>query len=124
MSARPPSHETTKVFIACSGLGRIKRGFEKFAGNCFEQVHSHPQLDVTLFKGGGEPAPRNVPLVNLSMHDLAHPISLGIREAAGQKRTAIAAYRSQIDPAILPPAFLKRFRSHTELFFRTPPQPR
>ena len=43
-----------KIFIICSGLGHIQRGFESFAQECFETLLKESSLDITLFKGGGE----------------------------------------------------------------------
>jgi 1,2-diacylglycerol 3-alpha-glucosyltransferase len=44
----------TKVFIACTGLGRVNRGFESFTQECFDAIKSSPYLSVRLFKGGGK----------------------------------------------------------------------
>jgi len=46
--------EMIKIFIICSGLGHIQRGFESFAQECFETLLKESSLDITLFKGGGE----------------------------------------------------------------------
>ena len=43
----------TKVFLVCSGLGKINRGFESFTQECFVALSSVTKLEVTLFKGGG-----------------------------------------------------------------------
>ena len=43
-----------KVALACSGAGRVQRGFERLFQDLFEHVRG--DLDVTFFKGGGEPA--------------------------------------------------------------------
>jgi 1,2-diacylglycerol 3-alpha-glucosyltransferase len=42
-----------KVFIVCSGLGRINRGFESFTRECFTSLSKEDSLEVFLFKGGG-----------------------------------------------------------------------
>ncbi len=45
---------TKKLYIICTGLGRIHRGFESFARECFDTLSgADPELDVHLFKGGG-----------------------------------------------------------------------
>lgn len=54
-----------KVFLICSGLGRVKRGFESFTQECFEALSQDSLLDITLFKGGGEPQTQAIPLWNL-----------------------------------------------------------
>jgi glycosyltransferase involved in cell wall biosynthesis len=50
----PGVSEMIKIFIICSGLGHIQRGFESFAQECFETLLKESSLDITLFKGGGE----------------------------------------------------------------------
>ena len=63
----------TKVFLLCSGLGRINRGFESFTQECFDALAGSPELDLTLFKGGGMPGPRQVVVPNLPR---THPLAL------------------------------------------------
>ena len=53
-----------KVFLICSGLGNVKRGFESFTQECFHALSSVPELDITLFKGGGESKKRQIVLWN------------------------------------------------------------
>ena len=55
----------TKVFLLCSGLGHINRGYESFTQECFDSLNGAPELDLTLFKGGGLPGPKQVVLPNL-----------------------------------------------------------
>ena len=57
--------KSTKVFLICSGLGRINRGFESFTQECFDALSSEPEIDLTLFKGGGLPGPKQRVLWNL-----------------------------------------------------------
>ena len=45
----------TRVFLLCSGLGHINRGYETFTQECFDALHDCPELDLLLFKGGGSP---------------------------------------------------------------------
>jgi len=47
-----------KIALLCSGLGRIQRGHEVFARDLFSLLGG--QVEMTLFKGGGEPAPNEV----------------------------------------------------------------
>lgn len=42
-----------RVFIACSGLGHVRRGYETFAQECFDALRTAPELDLTLVKGAG-----------------------------------------------------------------------
>lgn len=44
-----------RIAIACSGLGRVRRGFETFAEDLFHHLQGRGEVDVTLFKGGGAP---------------------------------------------------------------------
>ncbi len=57
--------KSTIVFLVCSGLGRINRGYESFTQECFDALAGEPALDLTLFKGGGLPGPRQMVLPNL-----------------------------------------------------------
>ncbi|WP_373545974.1 glycosyltransferase family 4 protein [Chamaesiphon sp.] len=54
-----------KVFIICSGLGHIKRGYESFTQECFEALSQEPLLDIALFKGGGDSSDKEIVLWNL-----------------------------------------------------------
>lgn len=53
-----------KVFLICSGLGNVNRGFESFTQECFHALSSVPELDINLFKGGGESKKRQIVLWN------------------------------------------------------------
>ena len=55
----------TKCFIVCSGLGHINRGYESFTQECFDALSAEPELDVTLFKGGGPADKKQISLWNL-----------------------------------------------------------
>lgn len=55
-----------KVFLVCSGLGNINRGFESFTRECFEVLSQFDCLDITLFKGGGKPLNKEITLWNLA----------------------------------------------------------
>ena len=52
-----------KVAIVSSGLGNVRRGFEIFADELFE--HLKTEIDVTLFKGGGEPGENKIVIPNI-----------------------------------------------------------
>ena len=64
----PLSQKTTKVFLICSGLGNINRGYESFTQECFNALAEEPELDVTLFKGGGPSNKKQFTLWNLPRH--------------------------------------------------------
>ncbi len=55
-----------KIAIACSGLGNVRRGFETFAEDLFRNLESMDEIEVTLYKGGGPAATREIPLWNIS----------------------------------------------------------
>ncbi|MBA4018966.1 MAG: glycosyl transferase [Pirellula sp.] len=56
-SAAPTTARRTKVFLACSGLGHVARGFETFTQECFDALRRESCLDVYLFKGAGPAGP-------------------------------------------------------------------
>ncbi len=41
------------VFLVCTGLGRINRGYESFARECYDALKNTPDFKLILFKGGG-----------------------------------------------------------------------
>lgn len=61
-----------KIALLCSGLGHIVRGHEVFARGLFELLA--PELDITLFKGAGEPLARErvIPCVRRTAAELDH----------------------------------------------------
>ena len=54
-----------KVFLLCSGLGHVNRGYESFTRECFDVLSQVDCLDITLFKGGGKSSKKEIPLWNL-----------------------------------------------------------
>ncbi|HEY5741783.1 MAG TPA: glycosyltransferase, partial [Terrimicrobiaceae bacterium] len=62
------------IFFACTGLGRINRGYETFTHECFQALQSEPGLDLYLFKGAGESSSREKALFNF--HRGAPPANL------------------------------------------------
>jgi 1,2-diacylglycerol 3-alpha-glucosyltransferase len=54
-----------KVFIVCSGLGNTQRGYETFFASLFDVFKDEPNLELTLFKGGGARSKAEHPLWNL-----------------------------------------------------------
>lgn len=55
----------TKVFLVCSGLGHVNRGYESFARECFEALASDPSLQITLVQGGDTSIPGSITVPNL-----------------------------------------------------------
>jgi glycosyltransferase involved in cell wall biosynthesis len=56
-------NSSPRIALLCSGLGNVLRGHEIFAKDLFNLLQD--ELDVTLFKGGGPPAPRQVVLPHI-----------------------------------------------------------
>lgn len=54
---------TPRVALACTGLERVRRGFESFSRDLFSALGGAAAL--TLFKGGGRPAPGEIVVPNL-----------------------------------------------------------
>jgi 1,2-diacylglycerol 3-alpha-glucosyltransferase len=52
-----------KIALLCSGLGNVNRGHEVFAQDLFKLVGA--SIDMTLFKGGGAAAPKEIVIDNL-----------------------------------------------------------
>ncbi len=57
--------EKTKVFLLCSGLGCVRRGFESFTRECFDALKTDDTLEVHLFRGSGARGDRERSLWNL-----------------------------------------------------------
>ena len=60
----PPSSPTVKprVFLVCSGLGHVRRGFESFTQECFDALVDSPEIDLTVFAGAGPSGKKRVSL--------------------------------------------------------------
>ncbi|MFY7913426.1 MAG: glycosyl transferase family 1, partial [Rubrivivax sp.] len=56
-----------KIALLCTGLGNIYRGHEVFARELFDLLKD--DLDITLFKGGGTAAPRELVMPNIGRQD-------------------------------------------------------
>jgi 1,2-diacylglycerol 3-alpha-glucosyltransferase len=55
-----------KIALVSTGLGRILRGFESFTSSLFKNLRLQaPDLDVTLFQGGGKAGDRTVIVPNV-----------------------------------------------------------
>lgn len=52
-----------KIALLCSGLGNVYRGHEVFASDLFALLGD--AIDITLFKGGGEPAAKQLVIGNI-----------------------------------------------------------
>lgn len=54
------------MVVACSGLGRVQRGYEAFSRECYEALRGRPDLDVWLFRGAGEGDGRQLTVPSLA----------------------------------------------------------
>jgi len=50
------------VFIICSGVGHINRGYESFATECNEAIRNNDQYDIILLKGAGSKQQNELPV--------------------------------------------------------------
>ena len=58
-------NDPLRLFIACSGLGRVRRGFETFAQESFEALSRVEGMDVWLMKAAGASVGREVTVPSL-----------------------------------------------------------
>jgi 1,2-diacylglycerol 3-alpha-glucosyltransferase len=61
-----------RVFLLCTGLGHISRGYESFTQECFEALNANSTLDIMLFQGGANSTHRAISLWNLPRN---HPFT-------------------------------------------------
>lgn len=47
------SRRTPRLWLVCTGAGRVQRGFETYARDLFERLREDGRIDVMLLKGGG-----------------------------------------------------------------------
>jgi hypothetical protein len=60
-----------KIALACTGLGRVVRGFESFTESLFHALRTYaPNIDVALFQGGSNKAERRIVVRNLHRADI------------------------------------------------------
>lgn len=80
-----------KIALLCSGLGHILRGHEVFARDLFDLLKT--DLDITLFKGGGEPAAREVVAPNIPRNS---PALADVHAQASSKWMAAAQEQERL----------------------------
>lgn len=51
--------DKSTVFLVCTGLGYINRGYETFTQQCFDSLRSEDDFDLYLLKGGGKSDKKN-----------------------------------------------------------------
>jgi 1,2-diacylglycerol 3-alpha-glucosyltransferase len=76
-----PKTNVTRVFLICSGLGRVSRGYESFTRECFDALADEITIDLTLFKGGGTHAHKEKPLWNLHRNN---PLAIRFAKVIGK----------------------------------------
>jgi 1,2-diacylglycerol 3-alpha-glucosyltransferase len=59
-----------EVFLVCSGLGHVNRGFESFSDECFRALLDADSVHLHLFQGAGTPEPRRTVLRTLGRKSL------------------------------------------------------
>lgn len=52
------------VFLVCTGLGHINRGFESFTRECFDALKNNDEFDLYLVKGGGKKDGKEIVIPN------------------------------------------------------------
>jgi len=80
-----------RIALLCSGLGHIRRGHEVFARDLFDLLKA--DLDITLFKGGGDPAGSEVVVPNLPRNS---PALAGAHALASPKWMAAAQEQERL----------------------------
>jgi glycosyltransferase involved in cell wall biosynthesis len=92
-----------KVFLVCSGLGHVNRGFESSTRECFDYLSDEPSLDLRLFKGGGKSAKKEIVLLNF-------PREQGLARKLGQflKREAYWVEQTTYTLSLLPYLILQK----------------
>ena len=53
------------VFLVCTGLGHINRGYESFARECYDALKTTKDFELYLIKGGGKSTGNEIVLPNL-----------------------------------------------------------
>jgi 1,2-diacylglycerol 3-alpha-glucosyltransferase len=97
-----------KVFLVCSGLGHIQRGYESFSQECFEALSIDSTLDITLFQGAASSAPNVVPLWNLPRN---HPFTKRLAIQCGKYSNLSDSYfleQASFCVSLIPYLFWKR----------------
>ncbi len=80
-----------RIALLCAGLGHIRRGHEVFARDLFDLLKD--DLDITLFKGGGQPAERELVVPNIPRNS---PALAGVHALASPKWIAAAQEQERL----------------------------
>ena len=60
-----PNNNNQNVFLVCTGLGNVNRGYESFARESFEALKTSTQFELYLLKGGGKRSNKELIVPNL-----------------------------------------------------------
>jgi 1,2-diacylglycerol 3-alpha-glucosyltransferase len=91
------------VFLVCTGLGHINRGFESFSRECFDELKQSDDFGLYLLKGGGRTQNNEIAVWNLARNGKGNKI---LRKLTGKD----AYYLEQLSffLGMLPTLFGKR----------------
>lgn len=118
-----------RIGLVCTGLGRVRRGYESFAADLFDQLRE--SVSITLLKGGGHASPNQIVVRNLPRerslawfaHDAGNAyrweqrtFALGMLPALISRRFSILHY---MDGGLTGPLVrLRRFGFRYKLLFK------
>jgi len=94
-----------RVAIVCSGMDKVKRGFEAHARDLFELLRDDDRLDLTLIKGSGVERPREKVIFNLHRESAANGV---LCRFFGESRRWYIEFMS-FSIGLLPLLFQKKF---------------
>ena len=73
----------SKVFLVCTGVGHINRGYESFAVECFEQLKISTKFELFLLKGAGKPQNHEIKIVqSITWAKMRSPTLAGVNKSA------------------------------------------
>lgn len=78
-----------RVFLLCTGLGHVRRGYESFTQECFAALADVPELNITLFQGGKTNLANATTLWNLPRN---HTFAKQLAARFGKSYTLIDPY--------------------------------
>jgi len=58
-------HSKPNIFIVCTGVGHINRGYESFTIECFNELKSSSKFELFLLKGGGASSGKEIKIACL-----------------------------------------------------------
>ena len=91
----------TRVFIVCTGLGRVRRGFETHARDLFDRLQSDGRLDVRLIKGGGSFAKHEIVIPNFHRDSLVNRAICAVVGVAKRYQVEYLSFCATLGPLVL-----------------------